>query len=86
MAGGSGVVFDPGGSTELTYSWSLGHAANNKAEAYALLQGLVLVEARNICRLAILNNSKNTIMHLRLGTSPRDMRLESIFYRIQKEL
>jgi ribonuclease HI len=86
VAGAGGVLFCPGGITELVYSWSLGQATNNQAEAYTLLQGLVLVKACNIGKLFILGDSKNTINHLRWVLLPRDAKLRSIFYRIHKEL
>jgi ribonuclease HI len=38
VKGAGGVLFDPRGSIELTYFWSLGQTTNNQAEAYALLE------------------------------------------------
>jgi ribonuclease HI len=63
-----GVLFGPRGTTELVYSWSLGHATNNQAKA--LLQGLALARARNTRKFIILGDLKNTISHLRLGSPP----------------
>jgi ribonuclease HI len=35
-----GIIIDPGGKTEATFAWGLGKSTNNRAEAYALFQGL----------------------------------------------
>jgi len=39
VAGAGGVIYDPEGKQESTYSWGLGIPTNNQAEAYTLFQG-----------------------------------------------
>jgi ribonuclease HI len=77
------ILFGPRGTLEITYSWNLGRVTNNQAKAYALLQGLSLVGARNVHKLVVLRDSKNTIRHLKPGSLTWDARLCSIFRRIQ---
>jgi hypothetical protein len=40
MEGAGGDITSPGGTIELSFSWGLGIASNNTAEAYTLMRGL----------------------------------------------
>jgi len=82
MAGTGGVLFGPRGQVKSTYSWNLGLASNNQDEAYALFQGLSLASAKGIQKITIMVDLKNIIRHFHLSSSPRDVRLSSIFIRI----
>jgi ribonuclease HI len=82
VAGAGGVLYGPGGHIESTFSWNLGVATNNQAEAYALLQGLLIARSKSIRILSVVGDSKNTIRHLRLSSLPMDVSLKSIFRRI----
>jgi ribonuclease HI len=60
----SGVLFGPRGILESSFSWILGQAYNNQAEAYALLQGVQTASVDEVRQLNILGESKNTIRYL----------------------
>jgi ribonuclease HI len=77
-----GVLYDPRGQIESTHSWNIGPASNNQAEAYALLQSLLIAKSKNIEVLYVVGDSKNTIRHLKLFSLPTDAILRSIFLRI----
>lgn len=49
---------DPGGQTEKTLNWGLGHKTNNEAEWMALLQGLEILDTIDTSRIAIFGNSR----------------------------
>ena len=78
VTGSGGVLYDPGGNIENTYSWNLGVATNNQAESYALLQGLFIARLQNIKSLLVVGDSKNTIRHLRRSCLIMDVSLKSI--------
>jgi ribonuclease HI len=78
VAGARGVLYDPGGNIENTYSWNLGVATNNQVELYALLQGLFIARSKNIKSLLVVGDSKNTIRHLRRSSLIVDVSLKSI--------
>jgi ribonuclease HI len=86
VAGAGGVLYSLGGIQRIAYSWSLGLATNNQAEAYALLQGLRLAKQEEITSLSILGDSKGILSHLRKHTIPEDMKLKNIFIRIYQEM
>jgi hypothetical protein len=81
-----GVIFFPRGNIRLSFSWSLGHATNNQAEAYALLQGLLLARQQGLDSIIILGDLKVVINHVRMKTLSTYMKLRAIFLRIQYEL
>jgi ribonuclease HI len=72
-----GVIFSPGGTIRLTFSWSLGTTTNNQVEAYALLQGLLLAQQQGLDSISILGDSKVVINHVRKKTLPLDMKLRT---------
>jgi hypothetical protein len=45
-ARGGGIIYDPGGTVESHYAWSIGNDTNNMAEAHALWEGLVQMKAQ----------------------------------------
>jgi ribonuclease HI len=82
VAGAGGVILFPRGNKVLSFHWSLGIASNNQAEAYALLQGLLLAKKMNIHSLSVIGDSKLIINHARKGTHPTNIYLNSISHRI----
>ena len=64
MAGAGGILLDPGGQIEQTFSWVLGTRTNNEAEWLALLQGLQMLQAKNYRKLLIFGDSKHVISKL----------------------
>jgi hypothetical protein len=48
-----GIVLDLDGTEKLNYAWGLGNTTNNKAEALAICQGLVLLEVREIKHVSV---------------------------------
>jgi hypothetical protein len=47
-AGARGVLYGPRGTQEVDFYWNLGITSNNKAEAYAVFQGVQLAKQRKI--------------------------------------
>jgi len=39
VVGAGGVILNLEGNLKLLFSWNIGHATNNQADAYALIQG-----------------------------------------------
>jgi ribonuclease HI len=57
-AGGGGVLLNPVGDLTLSYAWGLGQDTNNRAEALALWQGLVLARRKNLRSLVVFGDSR----------------------------
>jgi len=55
---------------------------NNKAEAYALLQGIDLAKQRHIQTLNVVGDSKTIIRTVILDSSPRNTSLKNLIARI----
>jgi ribonuclease HI len=68
-----GAMFSPRGNQELTFSWSLGKATNNQAEAYALLQGILLAKQHEFNSLIILGDLKVVINDVRKHSLLQDI-------------
>ena len=64
VAGAGGILLDPGGNIEQSFSWGLGNRTNNEAEWLALLQGLQLLHAKNYWKVLIFGDSKHVISKL----------------------
>jgi ribonuclease HI len=77
-----GVLFGPGGNRVFDYYWNLGMETNNKAEAYALLQGIHLEKQRKIQILNVVGDSKTIIRIMISGSSPHNMSLKILIDRI----
>lgn len=45
VASARGVLYNPRGNVEFTFTWNIGQATNSQAEAYALYQSLSLANA-----------------------------------------
>jgi ribonuclease HI len=65
---------------------NLGIYSNNKAEAYALFQGVQLVKKRKISILYIVGDSKNTIHYFVSSSSPKDIGLNKLVELIRISL
>ena len=81
-AGGGGVIFDPDGDLNLTYSWNLGIESNNMAEALALWQGLNQALLCGIQDLTVIGDSKLIIHFLNSHSFPSLTRLHQVLLRI----
>jgi ribonuclease HI len=81
-AGVGGVLYGPRGIRELDFYWNLGVTMNNKAEAYAVFQGIQLAKQRQISQLNIVGDSKNTIRYFVTGSTPKDVGLKALIERI----
>jgi ribonuclease HI len=55
----------------MDFSWNLGVASNNAVKAYAIYQGLLLMQEEQISQISIVGDSKNTIRYLVTGSVPR---------------
>jgi ribonuclease HI len=67
----------------LDYYWNLGIETNNRAEAYALFQGILLVKQKQIKTLNVVGDSKMIISLMISGSSSKDLSLKKIVDRIQ---
>jgi ribonuclease HI len=73
-----GVIIDPRGTTEACFAWGLGITSNNKAEAYALWQGLNIAKGIGMQSIKVIRDSRMIINHMVKKTLPRDNLLASI--------
>ena len=77
-AGGGGVLYDPEGNMNLTYSWNLGIDSNNMAEALALWQGLSQAIRLGIQDLMVVGDSRLIIHHLICRSFPSSTHLRQV--------
>ena len=61
---GAGILLDPGGHIEQTFTWGLGNRTKNKVEWLALLQGLQLLHTKNYQKVLIFGDSRHIISKL----------------------
>lgn len=57
MAGAGGLIWNGNGDVLNEYEWGLGHASNNRAEAFSLLQGLLQLHKLGISKATIIGDS-----------------------------
>jgi ribonuclease HI len=67
----------------LDFSWNLGINTNNMEEAYAMYQGVLLVQEQKLNSITIVGDSKNIIRHFATGTTPKNTKLQRIIERIK---
>lgn len=75
------IISDPRGTSGTYYSWGLGIASNNRAEAYTLWHGLKVGNELGIQFLIIIGDSKTVISHMVNNSKPFDHSLASILDR-----
>jgi len=73
--GVGGVLYRPRGKRLLDFSWNLGINTNNMEEAYAMYQGVLLVQEQQLNSITIVGDSKNIIRHFSMGTTPKNTKL-----------
>ena len=81
-ARGGGVLYDPEGNLNLTYSWNLGIDSNNMAEALALWQGLSQAIRLDIQDLTVVGDSRIILHHLICREFPSSFLLRQVIRRI----
>jgi ribonuclease HI len=79
--GAGGVLYNPKGKRMLCYSWNLGVTSNNMVEAYAMYQGPLLAQDRQLSHILVIGDSKNIIRHFFSGTDPNNSKLKRIIDR-----
>lgn len=87
VAGAGGIIYDLGGTRELSYEWGLGKATNNQAEASALLQGIKVAISLNARAMHVFGDSSIIIQFMHSNKSPKDNKLARIKeepYKIQE--
>jgi ribonuclease HI len=52
------IILDLDEKQEVSFKWCMGGAINNKAEALALYQGLIILDSRKIRNLIVIGDSK----------------------------
>ena len=65
----AGILLDPRGHVEQTFTWGLGTRTNNEVEWLALLQGLHLLVTKNLRKVMIFRDSRHVIFKLIYGYS-----------------
>ena len=69
--GAGGLIMDQHGNHIASFEWGLEQMTNNKAEAYALMQGLQLIKKLKIKNVMVFEDSSNFIqLMLNSSTSP----------------
>jgi len=56
-AGAGGIIFSPSGDPLVSFEWGLGTLSNNRAEALALYQGILQLQAQGIKKALIFGDS-----------------------------
>jgi len=59
-----GVVYNPTGQQKLTCAWGLRETSDNQVEALALLQRLMLLDARHVNNLVVIGDSMVIIQQM----------------------
>ena len=82
MAGAGGILLDPGGQTEKTFAWGLGHKTNNEAEWMALLQGLEILDTIDSSKIAVFGDSRQVIYKMINGYTSVSIKCRRLYDRI----
>ena len=64
VARAGGILLDPRGHVEQTFTWGLGTRTNNEAKWLALLQGIHLLNTKKLWKVMIFRDSKHVIYKL----------------------
>jgi hypothetical protein len=64
MGRGGGVIMDPGGTIETSFSWGLGVFSNNQEKAYALWKGSKISKVSSDQSLVVVRDSNTNINHM----------------------
>jgi ribonuclease HI len=83
---GGGLLFGPRGNWEVKFYWNLRLSLKNKAEVYAVIQGIQIAKQRQIPQLITMGDSKNTIRYFVTSFDPKDISLEVLIGRIRLNL
>ena len=76
------ILLDPGGKTEKTFAWGLGHKTNNEAEWMALLQGLELLDMIATSKIAVFGYLRQFIYKMINGYSLGSIKCRRLYDRI----
>ena len=82
VAGVGGILLDPGGQIEQTFSWGLGHRTNNEAEWMALLQGMEILANTDHSRIAIFGDSRQVIYKMINGYTSGSIKCRRLYDKI----
>lgn len=78
MAGAGGLICNGNGDVLIEYEWGLGHASNNRAEAFALLQGLLQLQKLGISKAIIIGDSAIIIGLMKNNIKAQSLSLQKI--------
>jgi len=81
MAGAGGLICNGNGDVLTEYEWGLGHASNNRAEAFALLQGLLQLQKLGISKAIIIGDSAIIIGLMISNRKSQNLSLQQIIER-----
>ena len=82
MAGAGGIVLDPGGQTEQTFAWGLGHRTNNKAQWLAILQGMEILANTDLSMIVIFGDSRHVIYKMINGYTSGSIKCRRLYDKI----
>ena len=83
MAGaGGGILLDPEGQIEQTFTWGLGYRTNNEAEWLALLQGMEILANTDLSKIAIFVDSRHVIYKMLNGYTTVSIKCRHLYDKI----
>ena len=80
-AGAGGLICNSNGDVITEYEWGLGYASNNRAEAFALLQGLIQLQKLGISKATIIGDSAIIIGLMTSKRNAQNLSLQKILER-----
>ena len=83
MAGAGGILLDPGGQVEQSFTWGLGNRTNNEAEWMDLLYGLQLLHAKKIRKVLIFGDSRHVIYKLINGYPEGAIKCRRLYKKVK---
>ena len=82
MAGLGGILLDPEGKIEQTYTWGIGCRTNNEVEWIALLQGLMILVDSSHYKVTIFGNSRHVIYKMLNGYTTSSIKCHRLYDKI----
>jgi hypothetical protein len=81
--GGGGILMDPEGLMEISYSWGLRIETNNREEALTMLQGIRQEISSNVQNLVVFGDSRLLIQAIQTRKLPNQVNLNQVLRKIE---
>ena len=82
MVGARGILLDPRGQIEQTFTWGLGYRTNNEAKWLALLQGMKIIANTDLSRVTIFGDSRHVIYKMLNGYTTGFIKCRRLYDKI----